>query len=109
MELLSNYGAVRLSGGLSVLAHLLGKPGGVGADGGQVRGLYEAGKLDEINQFCRCDVIDTYFVFLRTRVLTGAMTLEEEHDRATAARAWLEDRRGEDAACADYLDRSAGD
>ena len=34
------------------------------------------GKLAEINNYCRCDVLDTYFVFLRTRVLVGQLTLD---------------------------------
>ena len=36
------------------------------------------GKLAEIHDYCRCDVLDTYFVFLRTRVLLGRLTLDEE-------------------------------
>ena len=104
MEVLSNFGASRLSGGLNVLANMLGKPGKTGVDGSKVQGLHDAGGDDEINRYCRCDVLDTYFVFLRTRVLTGRLTLEQEHARVAAAKAWLEERAGEDRACALYLD-----
>ena len=104
MEVLSNYGAARLSGGLNLLANLLGKPGKSGLDGAKVQATFDAGGVDEINRYCRCDVLDTYFVFLRTRVLTGRLTLEEEHDRVAAAKAWLEGRAAEDGACAYYLD-----
>ena len=104
MELLGNHGAARLSGGLSLLATLLGKPGKSGLDGGQVQDLYDAGRTEEINKYCRCDVLDTYFVFLRARVLTGRLSPEDERDRVAAARDWLEARREEDPACDYYLD-----
>ena len=42
--------------------------------GDQVYEMYQAGKLQEINDYCLCDTLDTYFVFLRTRVLTGDIT-----------------------------------
>jgi len=38
------------------------------------------------------DVIDTYFVFLRSAVLTGQLTLEEEQQRVLGAKDWLEER-----------------
>ena len=104
MEVLSNYGAARLSGGLSVLANLLGKPGVTGVDGSQVQELYDAGRLEEINTYCRCDVLDTYFVFLRTRVLTGRLTLREEAERTAHAKDLLEQHREDDAACGYFLD-----
>ena len=107
MEALSNYGAARLSGGLNLLANLLGKPGKTGIGGDQVQGLYDEGKVDDINRYCRCDVLDTYFVFLRTRVLTGRLTIEEEHARVADAREWLGTRGKDDPACGDYLGRWA--
>jgi len=65
---LSNYGACRLAGGLNLLAKLLGKPGKMEVAGDQVWNLHREGKLQEINDYCLCDTLDTYFVFLRTRV-----------------------------------------
>ncbi|HXZ87229.1 MAG TPA: hypothetical protein VEF07_01580, partial [Candidatus Binataceae bacterium] len=32
---------------------------------------YEAGRLDEIHRYCRADVIQTYFLFLRVELLRG--------------------------------------
>ena len=103
MEALSNYGAARLSGGLNVLANMLGKPGKTGVDGAQIQEMYDRGEVEEINTYCRCDVLDTYFTFLRVRVLTGRLSLEEEHARVADAKAWLEDRPG-DPAAAYYLE-----
>jgi predicted PolB exonuclease-like 3'-5' exonuclease len=94
MDWMSNYGACRLAGGLSMLAQRSagGRPVGCGkldTSGGQVLELYRAGKVREINDYCMCDTIDTYFVFLRTRVLVGEMTIDEERALARRARVWL--------------------
>lgn len=75
---LSNFGAFRLSGGLNLLAKLLGKPGKMEISGDQIYAMFRAGQLREINDYCLCDTLDTYFVFLRTRVLLGELTAELE-------------------------------
>lgn len=77
-DLLTNFGSFRMHGGLNLLANLIDKPGKAGIDGSQVQDLYHAGHVDRINDYCRCDVLDTYFVFLRSRVLLGKLTLQEE-------------------------------
>ena len=78
-DLFSNFGAAQVAGGLNLLANLIGKPGKSSIDGSKVQDMYDAGRVEEINDYCRCDVLDTYFVFLRSRVLLGKLTLEEEH------------------------------
>jgi predicted PolB exonuclease-like 3'-5' exonuclease len=77
-DLLTNFGSFRMHGGLNLLANLIEKPGKAGIDGSQVQDLYNDGHVDKINDYCRCDVLDTYFVFLRSRVLLGKLTLDEE-------------------------------
>jgi predicted PolB exonuclease-like 3'-5' exonuclease len=86
---LSNYGACRISGGLNLLAKLLGKPGKMGVDGAQVYAFYQEKRLQEINDYCLCDTLDTYFVFLRTRVLLGDLTLSDESTLVRRAQVWL--------------------
>lgn len=103
MDLLSNYGAVRMTGGLNLLANLIGKPGKTQVDGSQVQEMYDRGETDAINGYCRCDVLDTYFVFLRTRVLVGQLTLEREQELVDEARQWLEHRRESCSAFDHYL------
>jgi hypothetical protein len=66
--------------------------------------MYFEGQLQEINDYCRCDVLDTYFVFLRSRVLTGKMTLEEEQQRVDETHAWLVARQDETPAYRHYLE-----
>ena len=89
-ELLTNFGASRMSGGLNLIANLLGKPGKMGVAGHMVQDMYQKGKVREINDYCRCDVLDTYFVFLRSAVLQGQLTLEREQELIETTRAWLE-------------------
>jgi predicted PolB exonuclease-like 3'-5' exonuclease len=104
LELLTNYGAIRLTGGLDLLAKLLGKPGKMGTKGSDVYALYREGKLQEINDYCCYDVLDTYFVFLRTRVLFGEITPEQELLLIEEAKKWLVHQSQEQAHLKKYLD-----
>ena len=104
MDLVSNFGASRVSGGLNLLAHLIGKPGKTGVDGSMVQGFYDEGRVEEINDYCRCDVLDTYFVFLRSRVMIGRLDIETEQRLVSETKGWLEERRETCPAYAHYLD-----
>lgn len=104
MDLFSNFGAARISGGLNLLANLIGKPGKTGIDGSMVQGMFDRGEIEAINDYCRCDVLDTYFVFLRSRVLTGKLTIETEQERVAECREWLEERRDSSPAIDHYLE-----
>jgi predicted PolB exonuclease-like 3'-5' exonuclease len=102
-DLLSNFGATRLTGGLNLLANLIGKPGKTGVDGSQVQDMWNSGQQREVNDYCRCDVLDTYFLFLRTRVLLGRLTLAEEHERVAEVKAWLETQAASVPVYSQYL------
>lgn len=104
MDLFSNFSASRVSGGLNLLANLIGKPGKTGIDGSMVQGMHDAGKTAEVNDYCRCDVLDTYFVFLRSRVLVGKLTLEDEQQIVAETKEWLEERASDSPACRHYLE-----
>ncbi|HUG90843.1 MAG TPA: ribonuclease H-like domain-containing protein [Planctomycetaceae bacterium] len=103
MDLVSNFGACRVSGGLNLLANLIGKPGKTGIDGSQIQDMHDRGELAAINDYCRCDVLDTYFVFLRSRVLLGKLSLDEEQQIVTDARNWLEEQASDSEAFSHYL------
>jgi len=103
-DLLTSFGAFRMSGGLNLLANLIDKPGKSGIDGSQVQNLYYEGHVDQINDYCRCDVLDTYFVFLRTRVLIGRLTLQEEQELTEITRAMLTEQAAEHPAYRHYLE-----
>jgi predicted PolB exonuclease-like 3'-5' exonuclease len=102
-DLLTNFGAFRMSGGLNLLANLIHKPGKSGIDGSQVQDLYYDGHVDRINDYCRCDVLDTYFVFLRTRVLLGKLTLKDEEALVDMTRQMLTEQAEEHIAYQHYL------
>lgn len=103
-EMLTNFGSTRFTGGLNLVANLLGKPGKMDIQGDMVQDMYDAGRLAEINGYCRCDVLDTYFVFLRTRVLAGQLALETEQHLVGLVKLWIEQRAEEVEAYRHYLD-----
>ena len=103
-ELLTNFGSTRFNGGLNLAANLLGKPGKMDVQGDMVQDMYDAGRLAEINDYCRCDVLDTYFVFLRTRVLLGQLSLDAEQTMISETKQWLEERSEQMSAYRLYLE-----
>ncbi len=103
-EVLSNFGASRMIGGLNLMANLIGKPGKMDIAGDMVHELFNAGKLQRIHDYCRCDVLDTYFVFLRTSVLAGNLQLDQEQQVVRKTREWLESRCEEYPIYQQYLD-----
>lgn len=77
---LADHGATR-SGSLDAIARLIGLPGKVGVDGSQVEGLYQAGQLASIQQYCLADVAQTALLFLRFRLLQGQLAPEAYRER----------------------------
>lgn len=102
-DVLTNFGASRFTGGLNLAANLLGKPGKMDIEGCMVQDLWNEGRLAEINDYCRCDVLDTYFVFLRAMVLVGQLALDEEQRIVGETKSWLAARSGQTPAYANYL------
>ena len=102
-DVLTNFGASRFSGGLDLAANLIGKPGKLEIKGHMVQDMYHDGQLKQISDYCRCDVLDTYFVMLRTLVLTGRLTLDREQELVEATRQWLEARSASVPAFQTYL------
>ena len=83
-ELVTNFGAVRASGGLNLLANLVGTAGKMDTQGHMVQDLWEAGEHTRIDDYCVCDSLDTYFVFLRCAVLTGRINAAREAEIRSA-------------------------
>lgn len=103
-EVVTNFGATRFKGGLNLLASLLKKPGKMGIAGHMVQDLHAEGQLNRINDYCRCDVLDTYFVFLRARLLYGEITLEQETKLVAETIQWLKQNSAVDPVYKEYLD-----
>jgi predicted PolB exonuclease-like 3'-5' exonuclease len=104
MDWLTNFGAYRLVGGLNLLSKLLGKPGKMEIQGDKVYEMHLAGKHQEINDYCMFDTLDSYFVLLRTRVLIGEMTVEQEHQAVLRAKDWLQGKISDFPALGKYLE-----
>jgi predicted PolB exonuclease-like 3'-5' exonuclease len=116
LEWVTNFGAHRMNGGLDNLAKRLhgdnrkrllddldGPPGKKGITGDQVLDMHRAGRLQEINDYCLWDTLDTYFVFLRTRVVLGELTRDEMRLLVRKALEWLEAKAADAPALAKYL------
>ncbi len=82
----TNSGASRLRGGLDVIAKLVGLPGKGEVSGGDVQVLWERGRWADIHRYCRDDVLQTYFIFVRVAHLRGQLS-DEGLARAEAAAA----------------------
>ena len=102
-EVITNFGTTRLSGGLNLMANLIGRPGKMGVAGHMVQSMYDKGELEEINDYCRCDVLDTYFVLLRTKLLTGEISFEREQELIENTVQWLKSKSEEFPVYAEYL------
>lgn len=89
---LSNFNAIRMTGGLNLLAKVLGKPGKMDTKGDEVYDLYLKGEMTQINDYCYHDVLDTYFVFLRTRVMLGELSIGREQELVKMAKDFIEEK-----------------
>ncbi len=103
-DVLTNFGAARCNGGLNLVAQILGKPGKLDTRGDQVQQLFDDGQTQAISDYCRCDVLDTYFVFLRTQVLIGKATIEQEGELIEQTKSWIEQRANDCESYRAYLD-----
>ncbi len=82
LDVLSDFGAsTRVK--LDEVCKVLGLPGKLGIDGSQVAGMYEAGRIEDIRNYCETDVLNTYLVFLRYELQAGRLTLES-HNKAVS-------------------------
>lgn len=75
MDFMADFGAAKPCK-LDILAKLCGMPGKVGVDGKDVGPLVHAGRLDEVRDYCLCDVAQTAGVFLRVQLLRGELGAE---------------------------------
>jgi hypothetical protein len=71
---------------LDLYAKLVGLPGKEDVAGADVQALYAAGQLDRIAAYCMTDVVQTYFLFLRHRLVEGALTADGYADSVEQAR-----------------------
>ena len=85
MDVLSMY-QPRASAGLDAMARLCGFPGKLGMDGSEVNAAVQQGRLDEVRRYCETDVMNTYLLYLRFRLLRGELTAGEYAKEVSLAR-----------------------
>ncbi len=73
MDLMALY-QPRANAPLDDLAKLAGVPGKLGMDGGKVWDGWQAGEIAGIRDYCETDVMNTYLVSLRFRLMRGELS-----------------------------------
>jgi len=73
LELLTN-GRKAPGAPLDLYAKLVGLPGKEGVAGSDVQALYERGALDRLSAYCMTDVVQTWLLFLRYRLVEGSLS-----------------------------------
>jgi predicted PolB exonuclease-like 3'-5' exonuclease len=76
MDLLAMY-QPRANAPLDDLAKLIGFPGKLGMDGSKVWEAWQAGRIAEIRDYCETDVVNTYLVLCRFRLMRGELSRSE--------------------------------
>ncbi len=76
MEVLACY-QPRACASLDTMARLCGFPGKLGMDGSEVYAAVCAGRIDEVRRYCETDVLNTYLIYQRFRLMRGELTSEE--------------------------------
>ena len=61
-------------------------------DGSQVLPLVHAGKIDEVNAYCLCDVAQTAAIFLRVELLRGSFDRARYRELARGFLAFVDDQ-----------------
>jgi predicted PolB exonuclease-like 3'-5' exonuclease len=89
MDFLADFGAAK-SARLDAYAKLVGFPGKVGVDGSQVLPMVHAGRIDEVNAYCLCDVAQTAAIFLRVELLRGNIDRRRYRELARGMLAFID-------------------
>jgi predicted PolB exonuclease-like 3'-5' exonuclease len=71
------------------MACLLGLPGKLGFDGGQVWDAWQAGDLAGIRRYCETDVLNTWLIYLRFQQLRGQLSREQHDEELARVRLFL--------------------
>lgn len=75
MDYVADFGAAK-SSRLDIVAKLCGMPGKVGVAGQDVGPMVHAGRIDEVRNYCLCDVVQTAGVFLRVQLIRGELDID---------------------------------
>lgn len=73
MDVLAKYNG-RANAPLDQLARLCGFPGKLGMDGSQVWPAWQQGREDEVRAYCETDVVNTWLMYCRFRLMRGELS-----------------------------------
>lgn len=90
MDVLAKYGG-RANAPLDDMAKLCGFPGKLGMDGSQVWQAWRDGKREEVRAYCETDVVNTWLVFCRFRLIRGELSPDAYDQEIELVRAHLAD------------------
>jgi predicted PolB exonuclease-like 3'-5' exonuclease len=76
MDVLAMY-QPRANAGLDAIARLCGFPGKLGMDGSEVGAAVARGELAQVRNYCETDVLNTYLVYQRFRLMRGELAAGE--------------------------------
>jgi 3'-5' exonuclease len=88
MDVLAMY-QPRANAPLDAMAQLMGFPGKLGMDGGQVWAAFQRGEIAAIRDYCETDVMNTYLVYLRFQLMRGALNDQTYADEIETVRQFL--------------------
>jgi hypothetical protein len=72
MDYIADFGASKPAK-LDIVARLIGMSGKVGVAGKDVGPMVHAGRIQEVRNYCMCDVVQTTAIFLRVQLLRGEL------------------------------------
>lgn len=88
MDVLAKYNG-RANAPLDQLARLCGFPGKLGMDGSQVWPAWREGRADEVRAYCETDVINTWLMYCRFRLMRGELSPGQYEQEIELVRATL--------------------
>ncbi len=101
-EFITNSGATHANGGLDLFAKLIGAVGKMDTKGHMVQELWERGERERIDDYCTCDAVDTYLVYLRCMVLAGRLSPDAERQCWDGTKRVVEAMAPRSVAMSDY-------
>jgi 3'-5' exonuclease len=97
MDVLSSHSG-RANAPLDAMSQLCGLPGKLGEDGAKVWDACLEGRGDAVAAYCETDVVNTYLLYQRFRMVRGEITQEALDQEYRLVRDWLAAQVGDDKA-----------
>ena len=93
MDVLASHSG-RGNAPLDEMSQLCGLPGKLGEDGAQVWASCLAGRDEEVAAYCETDVVNTYLLFQRFRMIRGEIQAEALAQEHAVVRSWIQQQIG---------------